>query len=55
MDPRARRGAWILFGTAAGVFLLDRLTKVWAEHVLAGAPIDVIHGVLTLRFTPNSG
>ena len=45
----------ILFGTAAGVVVLDRLTKIWAEHALADHPIDVIGGVLTLRFTTNSG
>jgi signal peptidase II len=55
VNPRARRGAVILFGTAAGVFLLDRVTKLWAERVLADHPIDVITGVLTLRFTTNSG
>jgi signal peptidase II len=55
VNPRARRGALILFGTAAGVFLLDRVTKFWAERVLADHPIDVISGVLTLRFTTNSG
>jgi signal peptidase II len=55
VNPRARRGAVILFGTAAGAFLLDRVTKLWAERVLADHPIDVITGVLTLRFTTNSG
>ena len=55
MDARARRGALIVFGTAGGVFLADRFTKVWAEHSLAQHPIDVISGVLTLRFTTNSG
>ena len=45
----------ILFGTAAGVFLADRLTKVWAEQSLAQHAVDVIGGVLTLRFTTNSG
>jgi signal peptidase II len=55
VDPRARRGASILFGTAAVVFLVDRSTKLWAEHTLSAAPIDVIHGVLTLRYTTNSG
>jgi signal peptidase II len=55
VNPRARRGALILFGTAAGVVLLDRATKVWAERVLADHPIDLISGVLTLRFTSNSG
>lgn len=55
MNPRASRGAVILFGTAAGVFVLDRVTKLWAERALADHPIDVITGVLTLRFTTNSG
>jgi signal peptidase II len=54
VDP-GRRGATILFATAAAVFLLDRLTKLWAERALADRPIDVIGGVLTLRFTTNSG
>jgi signal peptidase II len=54
VDPR-RRGAIVLFGTAAAVFLLDRVTKLWAERTLADHPIDVIGGVLTLRFTTNSG
>jgi signal peptidase II len=55
VDPRARRGAVILFATAAGVFVLDRLTKAWAERALSDHPIDLIKGVLTLRFTSNSG
>ncbi len=42
--------------TAAGVaYVLDRCSKVWAERTLPDAPIDVIPGVLTLRFTTNSG
>ena len=55
MDARARRGATILFATAAVVFALDRLTKVWAAHALADRPIDLIGAVLTLRYTTNSG
>lgn len=55
MDARARRGATILFATAAVVFTFDRLTKVWAAHALADRPIDLIGGVLTLRYTTNSG
>lgn len=55
MNPGARRGALILFGTAAGVLLLDRGTKLWAERALADHPIEVIPSVLTLRFTSNSG
>jgi signal peptidase II len=54
VDP-GRRGATILFATAACVFAVDRLTKIWAEHTLADRPIDLIRGVLTLRLTTNSG
>ena len=55
MDRGRRRAASFLFGTAAAVFLLDRVTKSWAEHVLQGHPIEVIPGALTLRFATNSG
>jgi signal peptidase II len=55
VDRVQRRGALLLFAAAGAAYLLDRLTKVWAEHTLPGAPIDVIPGVLTLRFTTNSG
>ena len=47
--------ALALFGTAAAAYTLDRVTKVWAERTLPGNPIDLIQGVLTLRFTTNSG
>lgn len=55
MDALRRRGALILFGSAAGAYALDRSTKVWAERTLPGDPIDLIAGVLRLRFTTNSG
>jgi signal peptidase II len=55
VNPGARRGALILFGTAAGVLVLDRGTKVWAERALVDHPMEVIPGILTLRFTSNSG
>ena len=45
----------LLFATAGLVYALDRLTKLWAEHVLPGKPIDVIPGILTFRYTTNSG
>ena len=54
MDRPARRAA-LLFGTALVVYVLDRLTKLWAEDALAAHPIEVIRGVLTLRFATNSG
>jgi signal peptidase II len=50
-----RRGAALLFASAGAVFVLDRVTKAWAEASFAGRPFDVIAGVLTLRFTTNSG
>jgi signal peptidase II len=44
-----------VWGAAALVVVLDRLTKVWAERSLADGPVDLIEGVLTLRFTTNPG
>jgi signal peptidase II len=55
VDRTKRRAATLLFGTAAAVLLFDRLTKTWAEHVLAGHPIEIVSGFLTLRFTTNPG
>ncbi len=53
---RPARLAWLLYGTAAAAYLLDRLTKVWAENALAGEPpIEVIPKVLRLTYTTNSG
>lgn len=55
MEATRRRAAVALFATAGVVYLLDRLTKVWAERALVDGPIDLIPGALTLRFTTNSG
>ena len=55
MDARRRRPALILFVTALLTYGVDRATKTWAEATLPGGPIDVVPGVLTLRFTTNSG
>jgi signal peptidase II len=55
VDRVQRRGATLLFAFAGFAYLLDRLTKLWAERTLQEAPADVIPGVLTLRFTTNSG
>lgn len=55
MDRARRRGAITLFAVAAAAYVADRVTKVWAESRLVDAPIDVIDGVLTFRFTTNSG
>ncbi|MFB3738430.1 MAG: signal peptidase II [Candidatus Velamenicoccus archaeovorus] len=52
----ARRLAASLYLSAAVVYGLDRLTKLWAEHQLAGRPpLTLIPGVLRLTYTTNSG
>ncbi|MBA3363268.1 MAG: signal peptidase II [Actinomycetota bacterium] len=55
MDARQSRAARTLFVVAVVAYGLDRITKIWAEATLPGSPIDVVPGVLTLRFTTNSG
>jgi signal peptidase II len=53
---RHARSAGALFAVAGVVWALDRLSKVWVEHTLAGrSPVTVIPGVLDLRFTTNPG
>jgi signal peptidase II len=53
---RSGRSAALLFGLAVAVFGLDRLSKIWVEHSLAGRPpIVLIARVIDLRFTTNSG
>ncbi len=53
---RPSRRTALLYGVAAGAFLLDRLTKAWVEGSLAGRPpIRVIPGVLSFTYTTNSG
>jgi signal peptidase II len=55
MGRRARLGG-LLYAVAAGVYLLDRGTKVWAERSLAGRPpIELVPHVLHLDYTTNSG
>jgi signal peptidase II len=53
---RHGRSAGVLFAVASVVWVLDRASKYWVEHTLAGRPpINVIPGVLDLRFTTNPG
>jgi signal peptidase II len=50
------RSAGTLFAVASAAWVLDRVSKVWVEHALAGRPpITLIPGVLDLRFTTNPG
>ena len=55
MEPAKQRAAAILLGTAALVLILDRVTKTWAGNALPGHPVDLVRGVLTLRYQTNSG
>jgi len=54
-EPHRRR-LGLFAGVAALAYLLDVVTKVWAVRALEGAePIEVIPGVLDLRFLRNPG
>ncbi|MGZ5213062.1 MAG: signal peptidase II [Actinomycetota bacterium] len=56
MTRLGRSVAGALFAVAGVVWVLDRLSKLWVEHTLAGRPpITLIPGVLDLRFTTNPG
>lgn len=56
MGRTAGRLATLLYAVAAGTYILDRTTKVIAEHTLAGEPpLQIIPGVLDLNYTTNSG
>jgi len=50
------RRTTLLYGVAACVVLVDRISKAWVEGALAGRPpIRVIPGILSLNYTTNSG
>jgi signal peptidase II len=50
------RLALLLYSAAALVYVLDRVTKVLAEQRLqGGTPVEIIPGVVELRFTTNPG
>jgi len=51
----AGRRALTLYGIAAAVLFLDRVTKVLAERNLQDGPVELIPGVLDLRYTTNPG
>jgi len=53
---RTQRAAAWLYLTAGTVYVVDRVTKAWAERSLAHRPpIQVIPHVLQLDYTTNSG
>lgn len=51
----AGRRALTLYGIAAVVLAADRFTKILAERNLQDGPVEVIAGVLDLRYTTNPG
>jgi signal peptidase II len=56
VTARARALALWLYATGLAAYLLDRVTKEWAERALAGEPpVDVIPGILRFTYTTNSG
>jgi len=55
VNPARRRGGLLILGTAGTMIVLDRASKIWAERSFAAHPREVIEGVLTFRFTTNSG
>lgn len=55
MDAGRRRAGTLVWGVAVAVFLVDRVTKVWAVASLRDGPVDVIRGVLRFRFAENTG
>jgi signal peptidase II len=55
VDAPRSRAAQILFVTAIVAYGLDRVTKILAESSLQGSPVEIVPGVLTLRYTTNSG
>jgi signal peptidase II len=46
----------LMYGLSVSVYIVDRVTKLWAEHDLQGrAPIVLIPKVLDLSYTTNTG
>src|SRR5437870_4936649 len=52
---RRWRLASLVYATAAGAYLLDRMTKILAEDLLPARPVKLIPGVLQLTYTTNRG
>jgi signal peptidase II len=48
-------GRLLPFAVAAGVVLLDQLTKWWVVATLPGDPIVVVEGFFQLRYIQNPG
>lgn len=55
VEGRAVRSSTGPFLAAAGVLLVDQLTKIWAAEGLADGPVELIGETLQLRLTRNPG
>ena len=56
MTPSRRwRLASLVYATAAAAYVVDRVTKILAEHLLPARPVKLIPGVLQLTYTTNRG
>jgi len=56
VDRVQRRGATLLFAFAGFAYLLDRVTKLWAERTLQDAPADVMRSALATELgLPEEG
>jgi signal peptidase II len=51
----ARHRTLALYGIAGSAYVLDRATKVIAEEILQRRAVELIPGVLDLRYTTNPG
>jgi len=53
---RSRRPLFVVLGVAAGVVVLDQLTKWWVQQVIPGRPpIEVLGEWLQITYTRNPG
>ena len=53
---RRARLAIVLYATAGAVYGIDRISKLVVERNLSGRPpVEVIPGIVRLRFTTNTG
>lgn len=56
MSAHRWRPALLLYGVAVAAYVLDRLTKLWAERHLQGRPpLVLVPHVVSLDYTTNTG
>lgn len=55
MDRGLLRSPALPLAVAAGIVVVDQLTKVWAVSALSDGPVHVVGSLLQLRLTRNPG